>query len=170
MPTIGQQETGRKIGKNKSQTYIWLACNNCLKERWVCKSQIKDPRYLGWCRVCGNYRNGKIQGAKNKKYGRRKTSIGYIEVLIYSDNPYYPMVMASGYVKEHRYIMAKYLKRCLTAEEIVHHKDGNKANNNLSNLEIATKYTHKIGFADAYQRGYKDGQADAVKGVSLYEN
>jgi hypothetical protein len=43
---------------------------------------------------------------------------------------------------EHRAIMEKHLKRKLSIHEIVHHKDGNKKNNRLSNLEIMTAEEH----------------------------
>lgn len=42
----------------------------------------------------------------------------------------------SGYIAEHRYIMECQLGRYLTKEEVVHHIDGNKKNNNISNLEL----------------------------------
>ena len=163
MPKEGDRKRGIEIGKSKHNLYIWTECKKCHKGRWVYDGQIKDPRYLGLCRKCGNYRNGKIQGAKNKKQGRKKTSTGYIEILISRKDPYFNMAMKSGYIKEHRYIIAKSLGRSLTGEEIVHHKDGDKTNNVLSNLEITTKYTHKIGFSHAYQTGYADGYLKAKK-------
>ena len=47
-----------------------------------------------------------------------------------------------GDVKEHRYIMEQYLGRKLNLNEIVHHKDGNKLNNNINNLEVMTASYH----------------------------
>lgn len=47
-----------------------------------------------------------------------------------------------GYVYEHRYVMEKHLKRSLTSDEIIHHKDHNKLNNNLSNLFITNREEH----------------------------
>lgn len=37
---------------------------------------------------------------------------------------------------EHRYIMEQHLGRKLNRHEVVHHKDGNKQNNNIDNLVI----------------------------------
>ena len=43
---------------------------------------------------------------------------------------------------EHRYIMEQYLGRELTRSEVVHHKDGDKANNDIENLELTTLSEH----------------------------
>lgn len=43
---------------------------------------------------------------------------------------------------EHRVVMEKYLGRKLKPTEIVHHKDGNKQNNDISNLEVMSQSEH----------------------------
>ena len=43
---------------------------------------------------------------------------------------------------EHRYLMEQYLGRLLANDEIVHHKDGNKLNNDLANLELMSRSAH----------------------------
>jgi hypothetical protein len=45
-------------------------------------------------------------------------------------------------VYEHRYLMEQHLKRKLNRNELVHHKDGNKSNNNLHNLEVMNISKH----------------------------
>lgn len=45
-------------------------------------------------------------------------------------------------IRLHRYLMEKHLGRKLLPTEIVHHKDGNKHNNDLSNLEITNRSDH----------------------------
>lgn len=42
----------------------------------------------------------------------------------------------------HRDVMERYLGRKLEAEEVVHHKDGNKDNNAVSNLEVKDRRKH----------------------------
>lgn len=44
--------------------------------------------------------------------------------------------------REHRVVMERHLGRKLRRDEIVHHKDHNPKNNNISNLVVMTKKKH----------------------------
>lgn len=48
----------------------------------------------------------------------------------------------NGYVYEHRYVVEKEIGRPLKKSEIVHHIDGNKLNNDISNLMLMTRSEH----------------------------
>lgn len=94
------------------------------------------------------------QAMRDKKYSRIQKKYfwnvkgGYILIRISADDPYYSMCEAkylkSGYIKEHRYIMAKSLGRCLTKEEFVHHINGIKNDNRLENLELINPSNHSL--------------------------
>lgn len=49
---------------------------------------------------------------------------------------------SGGYMFKHRYVMEQHLGRLLTTEETVHHKDGNKQNNHIDNLELLSNTEH----------------------------
>lgn len=58
----------------------------------------------------------------------------------YLDNNGYFLVTVNGeQVREHRYLLEKKLGRDLREDEIVHHKNGNRQDNRLRNLELWTK-------------------------------
>ena len=84
-------------------------------------------------------RLGKNSGEKHHmwKGGTEITVDGYR--VIYA--PKHPMAHKGKY-QEHRIIMEKHIGRYLTRNEIVHHKDGNKLNNKIENLEIMTRAEH----------------------------
>ena len=60
--------------------------------------------------------------------------------------PFYCMANKQGYVYEHRLVVAKNLGRPQGDNEIVHHKNGDKHDNRLENLEIVTRAEHHPGY------------------------
>lgn len=61
---------------------------------------------------------------------------------LYAVVPDHPKATKNGYVLEHRIVMENHLGRSLSNEEIVHHIDGNKHNNHISNLEVMSIVEH----------------------------
>lgn len=88
-----------------------------------------------------NRRDGRKHGNAGKNHpnyqgGRRIDANGYVLILLEIDDPFHSMATADNLVREHRLVMARYLERPLRAEETVHHIDGNRQNNTLSNLQL----------------------------------
>ena len=113
MPELGEIRKGTEIGYKDNRKYIWYACFDCGKRRWV-ECQKKSSR----CCKCAQ--TGKLHSCW--KGGRKTTNGGYIQILLQSDDFFYSMANKAGYVLEHRLVAAKALGRNLHRWEIVHHK------------------------------------------------
>lgn len=57
-------------------------------------------------------------------------------------SPQHPRANSSGLYPLHRVLMENKLGRLLTKNEVVHHKDNDKENNIIDNLEVLTKSQH----------------------------
>lgn len=60
---------------------------------------------------------------------------------------------------EHRLVMERHLGRALTSDEVVHHIDGNRANNSLDNLEVTNRSSH----ADHHLRSLAPTQVREIR-------
>lgn len=80
----------------------------------------------------------KTKGAKNKKGISRQISVyGYVQLF----RPEHPTAQKNGYVMEHR--MIAYDAGLLTDLSMeVHHRNGDKTDNRIENLEVLTKAEH----------------------------
>ena len=70
--------------------------------------------------------------------GGRTICKNYMYVL----RPHHKFATVKGYVLEHRYIIELDLGRYLTKNEVVHHVDGNKLNNEENNLKLMSHSEH----------------------------
>jgi hypothetical protein len=67
----------------------------------------------------------------------------YVGVYVEPNNCFYRMADKDGYVMEHRLVMAKHLGRCLDDNEVVHHINHDKTDNNINNLRLMSDSEHK---------------------------
>jgi len=152
--------------------YIWHACVDCGKERWVKfeGNTPKSPR----CNSCS--RLGERSGKSWKGGVYTDTKKGYVWVKLYPDDFFFPMTRKNGYVLEHRLVMAKKLGRCLHPWEPVHHKGirytgiENKGDNLEDNLELSCGISeHSLNHSKGYRHGYAEGLRDAGDKVKKAE-
>ena len=83
--------------------------------------------------VLRNFKQPKGKNSPNWKGGREITKAGYVRLWI----------SRTERVLEHRLIMEKHLGRKLNRDEVIHHINGNNADNRLANLELTT-YSENI--------------------------
>lgn len=80
-----------------------------------------------------------VKGPNNPRWkgGRQVTFFGYVRVYC----PTHPKAIRN-LVSEHRLIMERYLQRQLQDGEVVHHRNHDKSDNRIENLELMTNVEH----------------------------
>lgn len=167
MPELGEIRKAKDAGHKGWEKFIYVACEDCGKARWVRIKKGKPQDII--CKACANCRR---RGGKplNWQNGKAIDSKGYVQLNIrlnpQFDGFFRPMVH-NGRILEHRYIMAKHLGRCLQPWEVVHHKNGIKNDNRLENLELSMNGAHSIahnkGYRDGYLKGLQDGRLKQIE-------
>lgn len=152
----GERERGRD-----GHYEIGVVCPNCNHRRMVSEHALRSGKYGSvWCEKCTSRRKG-LRGKKRKRGHSVQQDHGYIRISIYGlagreRDLGQQMADKSGYVLEHRLRMALRVNRPLTDKEIVHHRDGNRANNVIENLELLTRGTHYSGHGNVYYQKWQE--------------
>ena len=128
---------------HKKPSHINKTHNFCSQK---CHYEFKKTSMKGK----GNHQYG-LKGRLNAswKTDKRITNNGYLKIY----KPEHPLSDRDGRILEHRYLAEKYLakpedliyfngKYILNPNLDVHHKDKNKLNNDLNNLQILTRNDH----------------------------
>lgn len=157
----------RQCGKVFEVTQAWVrngrrkyCSRTCLGKATVAGARLGKYHSVKTREQIGKSNKGKLEKAQSPKWkeGRYFNTQGYVHVMIETlPDPMRTLVeaMASGksrYVLEHRAVMAVKLGRPLTKKEIVHHKDGNKGNNNPANLFVVERGLHSLEHREMERR------------------
>lgn len=140
----------------KKGTKILVKCGFCRKQfpEFSCKVKIGLGRkYCSpECRKQGSSEKLREYFTANPprwKGGRTKTKEGYIfisfQLLTEDEKRIFENMKVgrgSGYISEHRFLMAKKIGRPLGKNEIVHHINGIQFDNRLENLQLMTSSEH----------------------------
>jgi hypothetical protein len=108
-------------GKSFSEIARAIGTNKRYVRAYILQHQIPYTPYAPTLE-----RNGRWKG------GRIIDQDGYI----LTKSPDHPSRDRHNYVREHRLVAEQILGRYLQPQEVVHHKDGDKQNNNPDNLEV----------------------------------
>jgi hypothetical protein len=102
-----------------------------------CGAAFKPDRASRPARFCSKKCSTKAAAAKRAK-GFVMSPNGYR--LLY--RPDHPRATKAGYIMEHRLVMEEALGRPLLTSEVVHHRNGQRADNCPENLEVMLKRSH----------------------------
>ena len=125
-------------------------CKNCYR-KWLvrkapkrkcicdprCQVMIPNIRYDGKPNYYADGHNTRGEKHHNWKGGVQKDK----EYLVEYD-PYHPKATIHGTVRQHRRVYERYYNCCLLPFTEIHHKNGNKKDNRIENLQPVYNYQH----------------------------
>ncbi len=148
----------------------WITCPSCGEQRYKHYDPYKYPDKIRKCGHCSSM--GNKRGSRAIHYPRQGRG-GYMVVWIDKKDFFFPMAAKApngeyGFIAVHRLVMAKHLGRTLHSWENVHHKNGDKTDNTIENLELVASNSehiknHSKGYGDGYRRGLIDGRLKQIQ-------
>ncbi len=117
---------------------VLLSCPNCCTERLV-RFYRSQPEST-YCQKCATRKYHKEHPYKDEH--AKILALGAILVWVDKSHPYYAMANKCSRILEHRLVMAEHLGRCLTEDEVVHHLNEKRDDNQLENLMLMSLGMH----------------------------
>lgn len=130
-----RETNSRKLNNGYRDRYWYCKCS-CGVEKEIRHQNLKN----GQTKSCGHLLKEYVKSQPKREdspswKGGRRVDDGYVFIYM----PQHPRAKRNGYIREHTVVMEKKIGRYLLPNENVHHKDGNKINNNPNNLELWVK-------------------------------
>lgn len=147
-------------------TCVAVTCPSCRQRRYArpgaVSSKIRQGRFTGLCLPCSP--NARKREWTRLGPGRKLDPVkGYVRLSLEAVAPedywlFLAMRRASPTVTEHRMVMAKKVGRPLTSDELVDHMDGDKTNNDPSNLRLYRRGRNEPGDIPGFGTFYHEWQ------------
>lgn len=128
------------MGRPKNGWFV--KCINCGIDKYVNPS-TKKGKYNFCSHKCQgiyNYKNEICKPPINRMFAKKNPR--FISGK-YKSNGYFILSNFGKRIPEHRYIIENNIGRKLLTNEVVHHKNGDKTDNRIENLEVMTRSEHK---------------------------
>lgn len=139
MPHLGEIRYGREIGYKSTHKFIYAACLDCHKERWVRLDRVPAHPRCHSCAASLIMKGRDKYGRNNPNWkGGEKKSRGYVFVL----KREHPQAYITGYIKRARLILEAKLGRYLLPGMDVHHRNEVKDDDRPENLEELSRGEH----------------------------
>lgn len=125
---LTRRQIAETLGVGMGTVHRWMSVHDIrLPDEMYAKATGGQPRDAVMSKKA-------LQIKRQQSMAHKNTHMQYGYVLLY--NPGHPTANNYGYTQEHRTVIENYLHRFLKEEEVVHHIDKVRSNNDLSNLAL----------------------------------
>ena len=139
--------------KGYSRNYDRLHPNHCMD---CGKVVVRSAKRCNACDIKWRRVRYRAEGNPNWHEGRITDKQGYVHVRI---TPKVHKVGAPAYKREHRVIWEA-AHGPLASNYIIHHLNGNKADNRLENLAAMSRSDHHVRHAEPYEKRIRELEAE----------